>query len=698
LIPAAVEVTFGRILFGCNEWTVDAQPFVMSKLRALFPRARSTEGRGQYTHRPIVLPATASIGKDLRWFSERYPMVLGDEARIRLDRDVQRYDEAVRAAAVGDTQRTFDLSPVALRMAEPPRPHQVGFRNLALGVRRLLLADELGLGKTISAISLLPEPDARPALIVVPTHLTRQWANQLSRFLPEASVHTIRGRRVYELPKVDVLITAYSRLLGWEDVLVPLAPRTLILDEVQDLRHVATTKRTIARALSLAAERCVGLSATPIYNYGAEIWSVIDVISPDVLGPREEFVKEWCTSDHVNDTLALHTYLASQGLMLRRTRADLGIQADPVSRDVVTLEGNLESLEEVRDVARSLALSVLSNRVGESDDAARELDWKLRQATGIAKAKPVAEFVRMLVESGEKVLLVGWHRAVYDTWLKELRHLHPVMYTGTESGAQKAAAVRDFTEGGAQVFILSQRSGAGLDGLQKVCKTVVFGELDWSPQVMEQVIGRLDREGQEHPVSAYFLTIDDGADPFMLQTLGVKQSQSDGVVAGIEGRADLLEAVGTSDRLREMAMSYLVSIGEAPPSPEPEFGLHAEVVSALRGIALPSSTEREMQDALWSVLPARLPFAKVEREVRIGERGRLDFLVSVDEEQIAIECKIDQTGRASVYRQVRRYAEHADVTGVVILAPWSGVSSFVVDETPVTVVDWSKQTLRRGGR
>ncbi|MGV3617929.1 MAG: hypothetical protein ACO1SV_21600 [Fimbriimonas sp.] len=271
------------------------------------------------------------------------------------------------------------------------------------------------------------------------------------------------------------------------------------------------------------------------------------------------------------------------------------------------------------------------------------------------------------------------------------------MYTGTESPAQKVGSVRRFTEGHSKVFICSLRSGAGLDGLQHACSTVVFGELDWSPQVMDQVVGRLDREGQQKPVTAYFLTIDDGADPFMLEVLGSKQSQSDGIL-GMAGRAEILDVQGQSDRLRRMAEAYLASIGESAPAPEPTEGLHAEVVAALRMLKVPTNTEREMQEALWSALPGLLPTATVEREVRIGERGRLDFLVSRDGVRIAVECKIDQTGRAAVYRQVRRYAEHAQIDGVVILAPWGGVSSFVVDGTAVSVVDWSKQSLRGGGK
>ncbi len=141
---------------------------------------------------------------------------------------------------------------------------------------------------------------------------------------------------------------------------------------------------------------------------------------------------------------------------------------------------------------------------GQKMQASEELSGLVRQATGIAKAPYVAAFVRMLVESGKKVVLWGWHRAVYDLWMDALKDLKPVLYTGSESSTQKEAARTAFVEGDARILVMSLRSGAGLDGLQGVCDTGVFGELDWSPGVHDQCGGRIHRDGQPNPVFLYF--------------------------------------------------------------------------------------------------------------------------------------------------------------------------------------------------
>lgn len=686
--------TFGRLITENGRIVLDAQPHVMQRVRPMFKSSRFAKAKGEFTHQAISLDATPTNAKDLLWLSDRYPLEIAGDVRALLSAKATEYDRRIQAAAVASNQTAFELSSQALKMAEPPRDHQVVFRNLGLVTKRLLLGDELGLGKTISAISLLCEPQTRPALVVCPTHLMKQWEKQIKRFLPGATTHLIKGRRPYPLPPVDVVITGYTRLQGWQDTLVPFGFKTVIFDEVQDLRHTGTTKRHVAVAVSESAEYVCGLSGTPIYNYGVELWSVLDAISPGCLGDLPGFQNEWCDGSYmVKDPAALRSFLVAQGLFLRRTRKDLGIESEPPSREVITLEGDLETLREFQDQAKLLALSVLRNEVGVSEVSARELDWRLRMITGVAKAKAVAEYVKMLADNGEKVLLAGWHREVYDIWKSALKGYCPVLYTGTESPTQKAEAVQQFTKGSSHVFIISLRSGAGLDGLQDVCSNVVFGELDWSPQVIDQVIGRLDREGQTKHVNAHFPTIDDGSDPFMIKVLAAKRTQSDGLL-GIDSEGKLLEPTEVGDRIRRMAEAYLTSIGEPLPENLPQEGLHAEVAAALGNMVLPSTTEQAMQAAIFSLLPFEIIGAKVQREVRIGERGRLDFLVSRGDEAVAVECKINQTEKGEVYRQVRRYAEHPEITSVILLAPWSGVPHFNIDGTPVTIVDWTKQSLK----
>ena len=117
---------------------------------------------------------------------------------------------------------------------------------------------------------------------------------------------------------------------------------------------------------------------------------------------------------------------------------------------------------------------------GQKLRATEEFNIMMRQATGIAKAPYVAEFVRMLVESGESVMLYGWHRDVYNIWLERLAEFNPVMYTGTEGPAAKERSKQAFLNDESKVFISSLRSSAGLDGLQYHSKCKTFQQ-KWLP-------------------------------------------------------------------------------------------------------------------------------------------------------------------------------------------------------------------------
>src|SRR5690606_4870756 len=119
---------------------------------------------------------------------------------------------------------------------------------------------------------------------------------------------------------------------------------------------------------------------------------------------------------------------------------------------------------------------------------------------------------------------------------------------GSESFRQKEEAKKRFVEGDCPLFIMSLRSGAGLDGLQGVCNTVVFGELDWSPGVHEQCIGRVHRDGQNQSTNVYYLLATEGSDPIVADVLGVKRAQVEGIRNPDQ---DLIEKLDTSgDRVK----------------------------------------------------------------------------------------------------------------------------------------------------
>lgn len=575
----------GRITIRDNQLVIEAPPHVSIRLRRLFGGAQ------RYKAGVFLLAATPEHAYDLDWFSERHPMDVDPESEAQFRQLIATQEKKMATIAAIDSG---EYVPRAFELAIPPREYQRLDAEIALQTGSLLIASELGTGKTVSCICALTAPGVLPAVVVTMTHLVRQWERELARFAPALKVHRIRSTQPYDFSDVrieveqgtkrrrvvrytgmpDVVLLNYEKLHGWVETLAGKV-RTMISDEAQAFRHDGTRKYNAAKALADSVDLRIANTATPIYNYGHEIFHVMNVVAPGQLGTWKEFLDEWCggTADSqgratVYDPAALGSYLREAGLMVRRTRKDIGREIPALTVVRHEVECDPDSINKASDDVAELARRVL-DRIGkplERMQNSSQLDAMMRQATGIAKAGAVAEFVRLLVESGENVVLGGWHHGVYDLWKSAFNRkgaeIPFVMYTGQETEAQKDEARRKFVSGEAKVFIISNRAGAGLDGLQFVCRTVVVGELDWSPQVIQQLIGRIHRDGQTDPVMAYILVTDQGSDPTITDALGVKEAQSHYMLN--PDATGVPEFTGvSSDHIRRLAEDVLKRRGKA---------------------------------------------------------------------------------------------------------------------------------------
>ena len=304
---------------------------------------------------------------------------------------------------------------------------------------------------------------------------------------------------------------------------------TVIFDEVQELRRTGTEKYSAASLLSESCERVMGLSGTPIYNYGSEIWNVINILDYHFLGDFETFTREWCMG-YGNRIVAkpelLGDHLRKEGLMLRRTKQEVLPELPEKRRLVQEIDAD-DALyvhlmapvwEKLYRWRQDQALSASARAILED-----QISQEARQATGLAKAPYVCQFVKALVNAGEKVLLFAHHHAVMDLYKKELKAERPVFITGRETAARKEEAVDKFMTGKSDLCCISLRAASGLNLQRATC--VVFGELDWSPAVHSQAEDRAHRMGQKDSLLCYYLVSPRGSDQDMQEALGLKVSQ-----------------------------------------------------------------------------------------------------------------------------------------------------------------------------
>jgi hypothetical protein len=551
VVPAPAEHCYGELRHEGGRWVMHgAPPHVALKLKAVFPFIRKDQVE------TFAFRDTPEICSDLEWFTHRYPMQMAAEDRSRLicgKREFLRRREQAEAILLPDwTPPTGH----GLREGKALYHGQAQAVELLLKTGRLLCMDDVGLGKTLVALgALASSPQHLPAAIVVQAHLPSQWVKEFIEPFTHLRAHIIDGRKPYDLPPADLYIFRYSNLSGWEDIAATGLFKTVVYDEIQELRHgTATAKGGAAKVFSDHAGLRLGLSATPIFNYGSEIFAILEFIAPGMLGDWPDFVREWCTGQSgkwvVRDPDALGTYLRELQLVIRRTR-----QGRRINSLVIDVESDEAVEQQHHALARSLAMRVVSGSFVDRGQAARELDAFARMVTGVAKAKSVAAYVRILLDAGSPVILAGWHRDVYEIWLNELQAFKPVLYTGTESPAQKDKAKAAFINGETDLFIISLRSGSGLDGLQHRCATVCIGELDWTAASYEQLVGRVDRPGQTaSEIDALYFVSNSGSDPIVMEVNGLKKAQARGITDPLAGVA---ETYSNESRIKLLAQRYL---------------------------------------------------------------------------------------------------------------------------------------------
>lgn len=539
--PEANGHSYGEVRYNAKSghYEIRAEPAVMECAKRVFPGSRTKSG-------VLKFPATRRLFGELNWFLLRYPMDIKCAARFATDRE-----KALEHAARRETNH--EMAPTH------PKAHFEGtlYEYQATGVsflthnQRALLADEMGLGKTVVALASLAATEAFPAVIVAPSSVQRQWVRMAEVFLRAPSresllqeqAHIIKGTKPYRFPDLPLHVIHYGLLDYWRDTLRDLGYKAIVFDEIQELRHTGTNKYSAASLLASDAVYCWGLSGTPVYNYGSEIWSVLNILDYHCLGDFDSFTVEWCDgygTKVVKKPDVLGDYLRREGLMIRRRKADVQGELPPKRRIVMDIAHDESEYRKLINEARSLARDYAGmTDFHEKGVAARKIEGAVRRAAGVAKAPFVADFVASLIAAGERPLVFSYHHDVHNEIATKLwQTCRVVKITGVESPSDKEYAVRSFAGGDAQAALISLRCAAGLDGLQGVGTCVVFAELDWSPAVHSQCEDRLHRIGTEaESILCYYLVSSTGFDEVVQTALGLKVGQFVGLM-GDDAPAD----------------------------------------------------------------------------------------------------------------------------------------------------------------
>ena len=398
-----------------------------------------------------------------------------------------------------------------------------------------LLADEMGLGKTVQTLSYVStEKQTFPLLIVAPLVTLKNWEREIQKFVKKKSrngriiesespsITSIRTGKSKELPQSDVYIINYELLLKRSDDIEKAGIHTIVCDEVHNLRSKTTQKyKAIKKLAALSSVQYrIGLSGTPIYNRGSEIWPIIDILKPGLLGSFKEFCEYFCYVDDKGKAIVLENKRASlrnelqKHVMLRRKKSDvLKELKDKVRYKEVIAADTDFYLEELDKIWKKLESEQKQAQTEFSKSASyhRAIQSE-RQIAGLAKLPHVINFVKNIMEIEESVVVFCHHKVIHKLLNESLEEFSPVTIIGGQSDETRQDQIDKFQKGESKLMIAGIRAGNVGINLTRA-KYVIFAELDWSPAIHRQAEDRLHRIGQKNTVFAYYLigngTLDD---------------------------------------------------------------------------------------------------------------------------------------------------------------------------------------------
>jgi SNF2 family DNA or RNA helicase len=465
---------------------------------------------------------------------------------------LRRQADALRVAPGMDRLVCLD----ACRIEHLPHQQAAALRVLGPMRGRALLADEVGLGKTIEAGLVLKELLVRGlahrALVLAPASLTLQWQEELATKFDER-FEVVRepgdwgGARL--IASMDL-----ARSGAHEADAVAQAWDIVIVDEAHRLRHRTTRLHRLVSRLN--TRHILLLTATPVMNDLDELHALVNLLQEGHLGTPRAFLARYTDAGNPREPVNegdLRDRLA--GVMIRNRRETVGLKLAPRRAGVYHLampdaeamlyreltswiREELVSRPEVGHLRLILgtlqrgltsspqAVAGMLSRLLAAGDVAPAHRRRLAGLAAVAAELPVGRKARAVAEllarsASDQLLVYTEFRATQASLAQHLvAEGHAVVcFHGGLDARERAEAVQAF-RAGARVLISTESGAEGLN--LQFCHTLVNVDLPWNPMRVEQRIGRIHRLGQQHPVTVSSLCFDGTIEAHVLDLLATK--------------------------------------------------------------------------------------------------------------------------------------------------------------------------------
>ena len=424
-------------------------------------------------------------------------------------------------------------------------PHQHAAVDWLAANPRACLADDQGLGKTISAAVALRRLGLRQVLIVCPSVVMWNWQRELREW---AQLDTSVLYASALAPNASSVITSHA-LIRKKAVRAKLHRRwdLLIVDESHVFRNPSQQTMALYRHLLPWADRVWCLTGTPMPNDPSELWTMLHCLRPAEFPERwAEFREQYC--ELRNSRFGLKPIAVKNGAelrarvrphMLRRLKKDVldlpALRSETICVRPLTIPPELAEIE--RKLRRALARGTAG--AGEKLDAVQSVatpedalavlreceDFaRFRRLCGEAKIEPLGELLAAeLAQTREHYVVFAHHRNVIAALAQRLAAFSVATLTGATSARDRDRSVAQFQDGALRVLVVQITAG-GIGITLTRATEAVFAELPWSPGELAQARDRFYRIGQTQAVRVRYVSLAASIDETIADVLRTKMA------------------------------------------------------------------------------------------------------------------------------------------------------------------------------
>lgn len=475
---------------------------------------------------------------------------------------------ALRERLAGFKELTRVAPPVGLK-AEL-RPYQLEGLSWLQFLREFglngVLADDMGLGKTLQTLAhLLMEKEAgrldKPALILAPTSVIRNWAREAAKFTPALNVLLLHGEDrhadYHRIGRHDLVITSYPLLVRDAVAMRKIDWHIVVLDEAQNIKNPKSKAAQVCGSLKSRHRLC--LTGTPMENHLGELWSLFQFLMPGILGDAEGFRSHYRTPIEREGDPERQKQLNErlQPLLLRRTKSAVAKDLPPKTEIVHTVEldpAQTDLYETIRAAMDSRVREAISHQgLERSQIIVLDALLKLRQVcchpqllkTDSAKKLGVSaktaylmeELLPELLDEGHRVLIFSQFTEMLAIIEAELKKAGIAFVKLTGDTRDRETPMQRFQRGEVPVFLISLKAGgAGLN--LTTADTVIHYDPWWNPAAEAQASDRAHRIGQTRPVFIHKLICQGTIEERILE---LQKSKAALVETLLSGRTDRLQ-------------------------------------------------------------------------------------------------------------------------------------------------------------